>query len=311
MALLRINAIGDRPCCNGGAGALAAALAALPEGAPLVVLIHGYRFPPSVPGQSPHEHILALEPDPGCRKALSWPRGLGFDGADPAEGLCIAFGWEARGTLWRAYAEAARAGRALAEAMAMIDALRPGSRIDILAHSLGARVALQALPHLSRPLLARAVLLAAAEFRRPAARALANPAARAAEFVNVTSRENALFDFLIERLLPLRPDRALGRGLAGTAGRANWLDIGLDDRDTLAALAALGLDIPPPALRICHWSLYLRPGIFALYRALLRDRLALAALRDQLPDAAGPPRSRLLAPLQRCPGLPSRAETSL
>ena len=44
---------------------LAAALAALRPGAPVVVMIHGYRFSPSVDRHSPHRHILALDPEPG------------------------------------------------------------------------------------------------------------------------------------------------------------------------------------------------------------------------------------------------------
>lgn len=298
MPLLRINADGTQPRCEGGQGALRAALAALPPGVPVIALIHGFRFSPRQPAQSPHRHILALEPEPGCRKALSWPRHLGFGRGDPAEGLCIAFGWEARGTIWAAHAEAARAGAALARLATEIEALRPGTRLDLLGHSLGARVALQALTHLDRPLIGRAVLMAAAEFRRPAAHALASPAGRGAEIVNVISRENDLFDFLIERLLPRRPDRALGRGAGG--GAANWLDLPLDRPETLAALARLGHRIAPPQGRICHWSLYLRPGVFALYRALLRDGLPLALLRARLSE--GPTEERP----ERPPARPGR-----
>ena len=207
-------------------------------------MIHGFRFSPTVAGQSPHRHILSLAPDPGCWKAMSWPRHLGF-GRHRGEGLAIAFGWEARGTLWRAYDEAARAGRALATLLARIAALSPGRRVGVIAHCLGARVVLQALPHLDRPVLGRAVLLAAAEFRARAAGALATPAGRAAEFVNVTSRENDLFDLLIETLLPLTRDRTLGLGLPGRP--ANWLDLPLDHAPTLAALAGLGHRIAPPA----------------------------------------------------------------
>lgn len=305
MPLLRINADGTEPRCEGGEGTLRAALAALPEGAPVIVLIHGFRFSPAVPAQSPHRHILSLDPAADCWKAISWPRHLGFGRGDPAEGLCLAFGWEGRRTIWHAYAEAARAGRALARLLTRIEALRPGTRPGILAHSLGARVALQALPHLSGPLAGRVVMLAAAELRRPAAAALASRAARATDFVNVTSRENAPYDFLVERLLPLRPDRALGRGTGSP--RPNWLDLPLDTPETLVALAALGPRIAPPRARSCHWSLYLRPGIFALYRALLRDGLPLAALQACLPASPPPARSRFRAEPAGFAGLPSEA----
>jgi hypothetical protein len=302
MPLLRINADGAAARCEGGDGALARALAALPEGAPVVVMIHGFRFSRHVPKDDPHRHILALDPDPGCWKAVSWPRSLGFDGSRADEGLCIAFGWESIGTIWRAYREAAGAGRALAEVLTRIDTLRPGTRVAVLAHSLGARVVLQALPHLDRPVLGPVVLMAAAELRGPTDAALASVAGRAAHFVNVTSRENDLFDFLIERLLPRRPDRALGHGLS--ARPANWIDIQLDHEPTLRALARLGHRIAAPDLRICHWSLYLRPGVFDLYRAILRDGLPLGLLADLLPGVSTPRWSRLLAPPRKMSGLP-------
>ena len=94
--------------------ALWAAAAALPPRAPLIVMLHGYRFSPSSPAHDPHAHILSLDPDPQARRVVSWPRALGFgDASDPAEGLAVAFGWEARGSLRGAYAEAARAGAEL------------------------------------------------------------------------------------------------------------------------------------------------------------------------------------------------------
>ena len=80
----------------------------LPAEAPIVVMIHGYRYSPSQPAHDPHRHILSLDPDPRQRRATSWPRALGFGGVHPQDGLAIAFGWEARGTL-----RGAIAGRAL------------------------------------------------------------------------------------------------------------------------------------------------------------------------------------------------------
>ncbi|MDE3123089.1 MAG: alpha/beta hydrolase [Paracoccaceae bacterium] len=308
MPLLQVNAEGTNPRTVGGESRLAGALAALPMGAPVVVMIHGFRFSPTVPGQSPHTHILALDPNPGCWKALSWPRALGFGQGHEDEGLCVAFGWEARGTIWRAYHEAAAAATALARLLGRIEALRPGTRADIVAHSLGARVALQAMPLLSRPLVRHAILLAAAEFRRPAARALDCPAARGALFVNVTSGENDLFDFLIERLVPRWPDRALGLG-TGQA-RPNWIDLQLDHPDTLQTLAALGHPVAPADRRICHWSLYLRPGIFSVYRALLRGDLAFGGLRARVDGRRSRRWSRLVAPPRRTAGLPCALEQS-
>jgi hypothetical protein len=109
---------------------------------------------------------------------------------------------------------------------------------------------------------------------------MATASGRTAEIVNVRSRENTVFDLLFRAAIhPHRPfARALGAGL-GRAER-RWLDLAIDCPQTRAHLAALGFRIPPPARAICHWSAYLRPGLFPLYRALLREGLPLAALRE-------------------------------
>ncbi|MFP4328234.1 MAG: alpha/beta fold hydrolase [Paracoccaceae bacterium] len=277
---------------------------------PVIVMIHGYKFRPGDPRHCPHRHILALAPAGSGRRALSWPRALGFGRDDPAEGLGIAFGWPARGTIWCAYRRAELAGRRLAGLVATLRAAAPHRPVHLIGHSLGARVALQALPHLPEGAVTRAILLAAAEYAGRAETALAAPAGRAAELVNVTSRENDLFDFLLERLVaPGRAgDRMLGHGLAP---RRNLLTLQLDDPRTLAALAARGYRVAPPSSRICHWSGYLRPGVFALYADLMRrpEMLTLPALRAALPAEPAPRWSRLLARSERLEGLlsPARA----
>ena len=120
-------------------------------------------------------------------------------------------------------------------------------------------------------------------------------AGQTAEFVNITTRENDLFDLLLEWSVraPNAGDLSLGLGLAEPAG--NWLDVQIDHGATLKALAALGHRIAAPERWICHWSAYLRPGLFALYRALLSgsDCLPLARLRAHLPGGKQPRWSRI------------------
>jgi hypothetical protein len=241
---------------------LTSALAALPHDAPIVVMIHGFRFDPQIPAHDPHGHILALRPGRTCWKAVSWPRHLGLGGTN---GLAIAFGWPARGSIWAAHARAARAGARLARLIDMLETVAPGRPVQIIAHSLGAGVALTALPRLAPGRVGRILLLAAAAFMAEARRAMASPAGRATEVLNVTAPENTLFDLLLRAALPLRGP-TLGRGLPDLP---NWLDLPLADPTALATLARLGWRIRPPRAAICHWSGYLRPGIFALYRALL------------------------------------------
>lgn len=271
--------------------ALAQALASLPKGAPVVVMIHGYRFAPDARGGNcPHGHIFSMQPPAQDWTAISWPRHLGLN---CGRALAIGFGWPARGQFRGACARARAAGRALAELAALVQSLDPGRAFDVVGHSLGARVALAALPHAEAGDFRRMILLAAAELRRPAQRAMASAAGRAVQVVNVTTRENDLFDFLFEWLGAAGLDTAIGQGLR--EARANWLDLQLDQAASLTALARLGHVLPAPPARISHWSPYLRPGALGLYRAILDGSLPLERLRSALPERRDPRWSRLLA----------------
>jgi len=279
MALVEVN---TKDGALSGTATLAAALDALPPDNPVVVMIHGYKFSPSCPQRSPHRHILGLDPDPSKRRVLSWPRHLRLD----KTGLGIAFGWEAAGALPRAYRQAADAGEALARLLTLVEAVR-GAPAHVIAHSLGARVALTALPHLAPRASGRMILMQPAELQGPALAALATPTGRAAQVVAVTGRENDLFDALFEwgvaplsRSLMSRQARSVGAGLADAP--PNWIDLAIDRPGVLAALATLGHCIAPPARTVCHWSGYLRPGVFPLYRAVIDGRLPIATLRATL-----------------------------
>jgi pimeloyl-ACP methyl ester carboxylesterase len=286
MALVTVNARADGLDCDDAA--LAAALGALPPGAPVVVMIHGYRFMPGQPGHCPHEHILSLCPTPGVPRAVSWPDRLGLAGEQT--GLAIAFGWPSRGSLRDCYARAAGAGAELAALIARLRVHAPDRAVDVIAHSLGARVALQALPRLAPGDVGRMILLAGAELRGPAAAAMDTPAGRAAEVLNVASRQNALFDLMLRAALARGLARSLGAGLARPL--PNWTDLNIDRPDTLQALAARGFPLDPPDRRICHWSAYLRPGVFPLYQAVLSRRVSPATLRVAQPASAPQPDRR-------------------
>lgn len=269
-------------------------LGALARGSgPVLILTHGYKFEPGHPVHCPHSHILSPDDAP-CPKAVSWPRALGVGQQDVA---AVAFGWPARGTIWTAWQRAQEAGAQLAHVITAIRAAAPHRPVHALAHSLGARVVLSALHHLDPGALGRIILLAGAEYAGNAARALDTPAGRRAEVINITSRENDLFDFLLERLIapPVRGDWTIGQRLGA---RANVLSLQLDAPRTLSALAMRGFAIAPAAARICHWSVYRRVGVFDLYRALLLrpETLPLAHLRAALPEAPAPRWSRLLTP---------------
>ena len=288
MPLVRINVNGETPFSVDGRPAeeaLCPALAELPRGAPVVVMIHGYKHSPSVANHNPHAHMLSLTPVRGGR-SLSWPKHMGFGRGNPREGLAIAFGWEARGTIWGAYQRAGQAGIALARLIRSIRARRSGP-VDVVAHSLGARVTLAALPHLPARSLGRAILLSAAEFRATAEAALASEAGGSTEFLNVTSGENLMFDLMFERLLqgPHTFERALGGGLS--RHRNHWVDLRIDCGATLRHLDRIGFRVVPPKTMVCHWSGYMRPGMFPIYRALIRERRRYPMARLRLPVMTG------------------------
>ncbi|PZO66023.1 MAG: hypothetical protein DI498_08090 [Paracoccus denitrificans] len=277
---------------------LAARAATLPPDAPIVVMVHGFRFSPSLPSACPHHDILSLVPMAGARHAVSWPRGLGFS-ADGDEGLAVGFGWEARGSLRRAYRQAAQAGQDLATLVTLLAtaARRP---VAIIAHSLEARVALSALASVAPGVIGRVVLLAAAEFRDRAEAAAASPAGILAEIVNVTSRENDLYDLALEVMLRGGLGRAVGQGLSRR--RDNWVDVQIDDADTITGLAQIGFSIGTTAHRICHWSPYMRDGVFDLYRAILCTNRPLSLI--QLRQAADGHSSRRWSRLLEWPHSP-------
>lgn len=288
MSLIRINTSPQGPVThNGGAPAGPALRRALgpraAQGAagPIIVMVHGYRFLPGDPQHCPHRHILSDHRSHACRKAVSWPRGLGI-GEDGRLGL--AFGWPARGTIWQAYARAEAAGRDLAQVLAELRRLAPHRPIHALGHSLGARVLLSALAALDSPVLDRVLLLAAADHASHLEAALTSPAGRRARLLHVTSGENGVFDLMLGGLVLGRRwnDAVLGR-----AGVPALPELRLDDSRHLAGLCALGFPLAAPDRRICHWSTYLREGAFPLYRALTGPQGA--ALHAEVTQAIGKP----------------------
>ncbi len=263
----------------------------LPDRAPLVVMIHGYRFSPSSPEHDPHRHILSLTPADGARHAVSWPASLGFSAAGD-EGLAIAYGWEARGNLRGAYARAADTG---AELAGLIDRLAITARrpVALIGHSLGARVALSAMARAAPGAVGRVVLLAGAEFTSAAERAAASPAGMLSEIINITTRENDPYDFALELLLRAGREGTVGLGLSRP--QDHWVDIQIDEPGTIAGLRAMGFPVSDPASRACHWSPYLRQGLFDFYRAALCQpwSLPLPLLARHLSQHQAPRWSRL------------------
>lgn len=288
MAVIAVNAEGPLPA---PAAPLDVLIANLPPGAAVTIMLHGYRFSPASPAKDPHRSIYAPTPHRQDPRSLSWSRRLGLGGAR----IGIGFGWRADGTIWAAHAEAARAGQALATLIARLRAAGAGP-VGLIGHSLGARVALSALSHLHAGDVGRIVLLSAAEFQGPATRALDTPAGRAAKVLNVTSRANDLFDKAFALLIG-GPMGAVGCALGAGLEAPNAVTVQIDGARHRDGLRTLGFPTAAPVRRICHWSAYMRPGLFPLYRAFLHrpQDLTLAMLRAALPADTAPRWSRLIA----------------
>lgn len=282
MPHLNVSATGCQWRVAGGrSGAIEAAIAALPPTEPVVILIHGYRYRPGDPARDPHQLILSRQTELWSGD-LSWPHHLGI--RDHQGALAIGFGWDASGSFWRARQEAGRAGLALAALIRRIRSVSPGRRVGILAHSLGGRVLTAALPALEAGDIARAVLMFPALLSGEVRAAASLPSASGTEFIRVTSRENLVFDFLVATLAAGGWDGPVTARV--TALLPGWTDLRIDCQRSLTHLARAGFPIAGKSRRICHWSSYMRPGIFALYRALLTAPAPLPVAVLSPPDQA-------------------------
>ncbi|PSL18840.1 alpha/beta fold hydrolase [Shimia abyssi] len=288
MALIRINAHLDKPVLHASPQPLVPVLRSLrrSEG-PITIMIHGYTFQPESQNHCPHRHIFSMQ-ETEHPKVPSWPRHLGLHSA----GIGIAFGWSARGTLKTALRSAAQACHALATLITLLRQIAPKNPIHLMGHSMGSYLALETLPRLKAGDIGHIVMLNAAAFQSDALKALQSPAGARAHVFNVTSRENNLIDRTYAYALG-RTDATLCHGLPA----ANALTIPLDNTATLDALASIGFPIAPPRHRVCHWSTYLRPGVFPLYKSLLNDSspITLHQLKQRLPVTAPRPKPRLRA----------------
>jgi pimeloyl-ACP methyl ester carboxylesterase len=303
MPLLRITADLDGTRLHGASSPLLPSLrrALACDPGPVTVMIHGFKYSPGDPRHCPHDSIFATRPRITGARVLSWPRHLGLRG-QPGAGLGLSFGWPARGTIWQAFERAAWAGDQLAALLAQLQRLAPTRPVHLIAHSLGARVALRAVAQSAPGTVARMILLAGAEFIPTAQQALSRQGTNPADLpqvLNVTSRENDLFDFLLERMIPPpRPGaRVLGHGLGHgdtTQDLSRMATLQLDDPAALAALRKAGFPIAAATRRICHWSPYLRPGVFPLYRAFLSGALEYQTLCHILPNQTAARWSRLM-----------------
>lgn len=275
MAHLAINS--DQTACD---GALAAALEGLAPGAPIVIMVHGFRYCPNDPENDPHQQILSPRPTLDHWKVVSWPRKMRLRGD---QGLVIGYGWSARGTIWQAYGAAGQTGVRLARLITQLRAHAPNRAIHLMGHSLGARVCVTALDHAPIGAVRRAILISPAMFAQEAR----TGALSRTEVISILGRENTAFDMMLRAVMPHK-GATLGRG---GPDHANWLDLRLDCSRAQAALRLLGHRVVPAQRRVCHWSGYLRPGVWGVYRALVKrpEQTPLPYLRMVMDEVAARP----------------------
>ncbi|WP_371153190.1 alpha/beta hydrolase [Jannaschia sp. 2305UL9-9] len=254
MPRLRIDAHHDGPRDAAGHApwtALHRHIDPLPTGAPLAIVTHGMNHAPGWAAHDPHDGILSYCANPNRHwKSRSLVRCLHMGDGQVLSGHAITFGWDGRGTVWTAMRRASYAGAALARLACAIRRRRPDLRITVVAHSMGARVVIEAMLRAPLPVCDRALLLTPADSRARAGRALRAPGGAACTVVATQTPENWLCNLGMVAAMAGAAD--LSRG----PDHLRWMDF-YPDRS--------GLPVWPH--RTCHWSCFLRRGVWPLYRA--------------------------------------------
>lgn len=323
-------------------------LPALAPDAPVCVMVHGFQYDPRAPvshergrAANPHAQIFHFDEDDlkTERRAHSppWPKRLGFAEDEGESGMAVGFGWAsdptyARGD-WRdwlsllrwsevgaetyyatAYRTAPIAATGLARTITALAEVFPNRRIDLIAHSLGARVVLFALRRLAEEnhisdldRVGRVILVSGAPHwldARLALRALGRHSRSKPQIFNMIltrdatlSRWGRRFAAFAGRLdeRPRLRDRLwslfFGGKVIGLHGKPQgtrfsaWMDLHLD----LPALANWASRLDPPLdfrptwrnASWDHWAGFTWPPYMAFYSKILRDRRdwSLRALR--------------------------------
>ena len=279
MAILRINASEDGRVFPASGGDWRAELSRIarriPATAPVVVMLHGLRYSwREGRGCDPHATLYRADVVPESRTTrpplANWPRQLGFSEHCEADGLCIAFGWDA-GEL-SDLRRMSRAKERFAAGLSLVldEVADAGFIADVFGHSLGGAVALSAISSSRRHRVRRAVLMGPAD--RRASALLAMERSERTEFFHILARANNLFDEAFDRLSPgSRCGRDAPLGAMGP-GRASgrWIDIQIDHPRTKRWLSRRAGAPPRRPERVSHWVYYSDPTAMAFYSDVLR-----------------------------------------
>ncbi len=275
--------------------------------APLTIMLHGFDYNPRLtakPGNDdPFSSIYGL-PGPAIPAPLSLLPLVGEcdeHGAHPAD-VAIAFAWLSTGSMaalsqacWNNDYQLAAldltplAAKALAAVLAHLGAR--AVPVHILAHSLGTRLAAQAIGLLRAAgpasSIERVVLLGGAEFCVDAFAAFADCPF---DVINLANRHDGVLPFGEMACHPVRGNAtpaACVIGLNGLGQNDRWIDLQLDAAgvvDWFAAghaptgrpytVQAVAQDDVHPEAWLNHWAYYTNPG----NRVLVRDLVQNAAM---------------------------------
>ncbi len=328
---------GDSPLAGYLGRALEDAADELADDQPVVVMAHGFLFDPKqsanpVPADSdnPHSRVYHFqdrnEAEEQKEHTTSWLLHLGFEPDDRAGAsrLAVAFGWHSQpgfaqslleygqNFYARAYDFAERSAWPFANVLDELARRLPDRRIDIVTHSLGARLVVRALALAAKHQPAiieridRIVILGGSEYVFEAQllyqrlEGLSLAPDRGPTVYNFVSYENDVLDVLAENFGArfFGNSQVIGHnGFETTTQPARWMDLQIDDPELQTWMAARhGIEISGdrPGNVWDHWYYYTFRGNLALYRAILRNRdtWTLAALRkgdDRIPEGVRTP----------------------
>lgn len=277
MNVYQVNALTDVPISLQVAE-VTTHLERQPPPSSIVIMIHGYKFDHRDPAHCPHATMYHPHSVATDFRTRSWPSELRKAGGD---GVAIGFSWPSRGTIRQAYTTAAHAAIDLAELVKRLKQAFPDTAVQLMAHSLGVRVALEAFHQLEAYDIDRAAFLFPSEYQKPAEQAVRSALGKTVQILSIASKENYIFEQLFSC-------RRLAGSAAGPAfgqyqpKRPNIATLWIDQAHVIARLNDLGIGIERREKRICHWSAYTREGIFELYSKwlLTPQTLPLYALRD-------------------------------
>jgi len=314
-------------------------LSQLEAESPVCVMVHGFQYDPRAPlshergrAANPHSQIYHFDADDlkveRVAHTTPWPKSLGFRDDDGESGMAVGFGWAsdptyARGD-WRdwlsklrwsevgaetyyatAYRTAPVAAEGLAQTISALAEVFPNRRIDLFAHSLGARVVLFALRRLAEEnrtvdldRVGRVVLVSGAPHwldARLAVRALGRHNRSKPQIFNIMLSKDATLSRWGRRFAafagrmdekPRFRDRMwslfFGGKVIGLHGKPQgtqfsaWMDLYLD----LPALANWASRLDPPldfrptwrGVASDHWAGFTWPPFMQFYGNIIRQR---------------------------------------